>query len=87
MLFRSTDEEAIAKAIESGKIGAFGCDVYSEEPFSENHPFYRIKNMKNVILTPHAAWGSYESRKRCIEMIAKNIDAFNQGEVLNRVDK
>ena len=81
------DEEALASAIENGKIGAFGCDVYSIEPFTVDHPFYRIKNKKNVILTPHAAWGSYESRKRCIEMIAKNIISFKEGKMLNRVDK
>ncbi len=80
------DEEAVANAVECGRIGAFGCDVYSTEPFSPEHPFYRIKDMKNVIFTPHAAWGSYESRKRCIEIIAQNIISFNTGETLNRVD-
>lgn len=81
------DEEAVATAVEQGKIAAFGCDVYSAEPFSVEHPFSRIKDMKNVILTPHAAWGSYESRKRCIEIIAQNILSYNAGEILNRVDK
>ena len=81
------DEEAIAKAVEEGKIAGFGCDVYSTEPFGINHPFNRIKDYKNVILTPHAAWGSYESRERCINIIANNIDAFLKGESLNRVDK
>lgn len=81
------DEEAVANAVESGKIAAFGCDVYTTEPFSETHPFYRIKNRENVILTPHAAWGSYEARKRCIEIIAQNITSYFSGEMLNRVDK
>ena len=81
-----TDELAVANAIENGKIAAFGCDVYSAEPFDAAHPFYRIKERKNVILTPHAAWGSFESRKRCIEMRANNIASFNRGEMLNRVD-
>ena len=80
------DEEAVAKAVENGKIGAFGCDVYSTEPFGENHPYNRIKEKDNVLLTPHAAWGSYESRCRCINIIAENIDAFNNGKILNRVD-
>ncbi len=81
------DEEAVARAVENGKIGAFGCDVYSVEPFPKEHPFNRIKDCNNVILTPHAAWGSYESRKRCIEIIAQNINSFNEGKTLNRVDK
>lgn len=81
------DEEAIAKAVEDGKIAGFGCDVYSQEPFLENHPYHRIKNMPNVILTPHAAWGAYEARERCINIIADNIASFIKGKNQNRVDK
>ena len=80
------DEEAVASAVESGTIAAFGCDVYSTEPFGEEHPYYRIKSLDNVLLTPHAAWGSYESRCRCINIIADNIDSYMQGKILNRVD-
>ena len=81
------DENAVALAVENGKISAFGCDVYSVEPFDEKHPFYRIKNRENVLLTPHSAWGAYEARERCINIIADNIEAFENGKTLNRVDK
>lgn len=81
------DEKAVANAVENGKIGAFGCDVYSTEPFTEEHPYYKIKDRDNVILTPHAAWGSYEARVRCIGIISDNIDAFINKKTLNRVDK
>ena len=81
------DENAVACAIEEGKIAAFGCDVYSTEPFGVNHPFNRIKSMPNVLLTPHSAWGAYEARERCINVIADNIDSFISGKTLNRVDK
>lgn len=81
------DEEAVTRALEEEKIGAFGCDVYSVEPFDIDHPYNRIKERKNVILTPHAAWGSYEARARCINIIAQNIEAFISGKSLNRVDK
>jgi len=79
-------EKDIAEAIKSERIAAFGSDVYSIEPFSEEHPFFEIKNMKNVILTPHAAWGSYESRVRCIETVCQNIDSYLNGGSQNRVD-
>lgn len=81
-----TNEEAIAKAILDNKIGGFGTDVYSKEPFPNEHPFNKIKNLDNVILTPHMAWGSYESRERCIKEIAKNIMAFYNNEIRNRID-
>lgn len=81
------DECAIADAIESGKIAAFGCDVYSTEPFGIDHPYNRIKHLDNVLLTPHSAWGAYEARERCINIIAENIESFVMGRKLNRVDK
>lgn len=81
------NEEDIKDAILSERIAAFGSDVYSVEPIPESHPFYEIKNKSNVLLTPHAAWGAYESRVRCLEIICQNISAFNDGKILNRVDK
>ena len=81
------NESDVTDAVLSGKIGGFGCDVYSNEPFDEEHPYNKIKTLDNVILTPHAAWGSYESRKRCTEIIAQNIAACFDGKLLNRVDK
>lgn len=82
-----TDEQAVANAIKSGKIGGFACDVYSTEPFSKNHPFYEIKDMDNVIFTPHMAWGSYEARVRLCDEVKENIIAFFDGKIRNRVDK
>ncbi len=81
-----TDEEAICDAVENGEIGAFATDVYSSEPFDEKHPFNRIKDFKNVYLTPHMAWGAYEARNRCLNEIAENIKAFQNNETRNRVD-
>ncbi|MBO7289315.1 MAG: hydroxyacid dehydrogenase [Clostridia bacterium] len=79
------DEEALADAIEEGAISGLGIDVYSVEPFPENHPYTRIMHLKNVCLTPHMAWGAYESRQRCMEEIVLNIKAFNNGEKRNRI--
>ena len=80
------DEEAVTLAVHSKSICGFGCDVYSDEPFSENHPYNKIKKFDNVILTPHAAWAAYEARERCIGIIAENIKSFLKKEWLNRVD-
>ena len=81
-----TDESAIADAVKSGKIGGLGCDVYSVEPFGKNHPFFEIKEYDNVVLTPHMAWGSYEARVRLCNEVKKNIVAYFEGEIRNRVD-
>lgn len=80
-----TDEKALAEAVKNAEIGGIGVDVYSVEPFSKEHPFNDILDMKNVILTPHMAWGSFESRTRCVKEIAKNIKAFLSEEKRNRI--
>lgn len=80
------DEAAVAKAVKNGKIAAYGTDVYSVEPVNEDNPIYSIKDMENVLLTPHMAWGAYESRVRVVEEVHQNIRAFLNKEVRNRVD-
>jgi glycerate dehydrogenase len=79
------DEEAIADAILENRLGGVGIDVYSKEPFGNDHAMARIAGRDNVILTPHMAWGSYEARVRCCEEIALNIESFIKGEKRNRI--
>ncbi len=78
------DEKALADAAKNGKI-LLGCDVYSIEPFGEDHPFYEIKELDNVLLTPHMAWGAFESRTRCVKIISENIKLFFDGNPQNRI--
>lgn len=80
------DENALVTAYENGKMGGLGIDVYSTEPMTSESPYNRILNKRNVIFTPHMAWGAYEARKRCIEEIVKNIETFLMGGKRNRVD-
>lgn len=80
------DEAALAEAVLEGKLGGLGIDVYTAEPFPEDHPYSRILHLPNVCLTPHMAWGAKEARDRCLAIVAENIRAFRQGESRNRVE-
>lgn len=80
------DEEALTEAIEENRIGGLGIDVYTKEPFENDHPYSRILNNKNVCFTPHCAWGAYEARLRCISMVADNIKSYLCGGTSGRVD-
>ena len=80
------DEEALAKAIEEDRIGGLGVDVFSVEPFGVDHPYTRILDRENVILTPHTAWGAVETRNRCLRIVADNIKVWQNGGRQNRVD-
>ena len=82
-----TDEAVLAAAIAEGRIGGLGVDVFSTEPFGTDHPFYAIRDLENVCLTPHMAWGAFEARSRCLAEVAENVKAFLRGERRNRVDR
>lgn len=52
------DEEALARALASGRIGGAGIDTFSQEPLPPEHP---LRSTPNTILTPHIAWRSNRS--------------------------
>lgn len=79
------DENALCIAVEEGRIGGIGVDVYSQEPFRFDSPYYRVKELPNVCLTPHMAWGSYEARNRCLADMVKSIESFLNGEKRSRL--
>ena len=81
------DENAVAQAIIDGNIGGVGCDVFSYEPINESHPFVKILGYDNVILTPHMAWGAFESRTRCFNTVLSNIEAYLNGKEQNLITK
>ena len=70
------NESDLAKKIESSNIKV-GLDVLESEPIQKNNPLLKIKS-DNLILTPHLAWASYESRKRLLEGIYNNIKNFRR---------
>ena len=63
------DEKALVKALKEKKIAGAGLDVYEEEPKVEPG----LIQMKNVVLAPHIASASYETRLRMATMAAKNL--------------
>ncbi len=78
------NETALADALRQGTIGGAGLDVLSREPPTQGNPLL-APDIPNLILTPHCAWASRQSRQRLIEEIARNIQAFKRGERRNRV--
>lgn len=81
------DEEALCDAIIDEKIGGLGIDVYSAEPLPKEHKYNKILDYPNVCFTPHSAWGAYEARLRCMDIIKENISVFLKGGEKNRVEK
>lgn len=78
------DEDALLHALQNKIIGGAGLDVLNEEPPPVDNKLINY-NADNLIITPHVAWASRESRQRLIDEVAKNIRAFQQGQPRNIV--
>jgi len=79
------DELALIEALEQGTIAGAGFDVLTQEPPVAGNPLLECQH-PNLIVTPHCAWGSRESRQRLIHIVGANIEAFLEGERVNRLD-
>jgi D-3-phosphoglycerate dehydrogenase len=70
------DEKALVKALQQGKVAGAGLDVYEKEPKVEP----ALLQMKNVVLVPHIASASRETRLKMATMAAENLIAGLTGK-------
>ena len=78
------DEQAVADALNGGRLAAFGADVLSQEPPRGDNP---LLSARNCFLTPHISWATLEARTRLMSTATENVRQFIAGEpVANRVN-
>ena len=77
------DEEALARALNEGRIAGAGLDVLSVEPPKAGNPLFTAKN---CLITPHIGWASREARRRLIDLTASNLRSFLEGRPVNVVN-
>lgn len=73
------DETLLAEVLRQGALGGAGVDVLSLEPPVAGNPLLAT-DIPNLIVTPHSAWGSRESRQRLVDQLAENIHAYLVGQ-------
>ncbi|MFW0797180.1 2-hydroxyacid dehydrogenase [Gordonia sp. CPCC 205515] len=76
------DEDALIDALQSGRLAGAGLDVFADEP---NVPAALIE-MDNVVLLPHLASGTVETRAAMEELTLRNLDTYLEtGELVTPV--
>ena len=78
------DEYALLRALKYNEIGGAALDVLEQEPPAKDNPLLKYQ-AENLIITPHIAWASRESRQRLLDEVTENIKAFINGEPRNLV--
>ena len=72
------DPDAVADALKSGKLSYAALDVHVQEPISADYP---LKDIENVILTPHIAGVTADSFRAMMHDAFRNIECFDKGEL------
>lgn len=70
------DEAALVAALESGRLGGAGLDVFEQEPLPPDSP---LRSFDNVLLSPHVAGRTLEAEERLLETCAANLTRVLDG--------
>jgi glycerate dehydrogenase len=76
------DETALGNALLNKNIYAAAIDVLTDEPMKKE---CCLLGIPNLIITPHVAWASIETRCRLLQIIDENIECFLNGTPKNNV--
>jgi hydroxypyruvate reductase len=72
------DEAALVDALQQGVIAGAALDVFEKEP----HPTEALWSMDNVVLTPHMASGTVQTRHAMAKLAVDNLRAHFAGQAL-----
>jgi lactate dehydrogenase-like 2-hydroxyacid dehydrogenase len=70
------DEKALTEALKRGQIRGAALDVFEEEPTPLDNP---LLELDNVVVTPHCASATWETRRKMAETAVANIRAYLEG--------
>ena len=76
------NEQDVLECLQNGTLTGAGLDVLSQEPPPDDHPLLQAPN---CVITPHLAWATQAARKRLLNEVVLNIQAFLNGQQRNSV--
>lgn len=77
------DEAALLAALEAGRLGGAGLDVFAEEPLPPGHP---LAGAPNVVLTPHIAALAADNLVPTLERMFRNLSRAAEGRPVDPKD-
>ena len=77
------EQQAMADALNQGRLAGAGLDVLCEEPPPRDNPLLAAKN---CFVTPHIAWATSAARERLLGTVVQNVKAFLDGRPRNVVN-
>ncbi len=77
----TVDENALIEALDAGRIGGAGLDVFETEPLE---PQSKLRGLDNVVLTAHTASSSEHARSEMIKYAVELLLEFDQKEAESR---
>ena len=77
------DTAALAAALQEGRLGGAGIDVFeTEPPLPVDHP---LLHTPNTIVTPHVAFATAQSMEKRAEIVFHSLDCWLAGEQINKI--
>ena len=74
---RCVDEDAVAKALQDGRIAGAGIDVIYEEPLAASSPLWTLPN---ALVTPHTAGETRRYEDNVLDILEENLARLWRGE-------
>lgn len=78
------DEAALIEALRSGRLRGAGLDVFAPEPLAPDSP---LRELENLVLTPHAGWVTDDARRRLLIAPVRNLANWLAGSPTNIVNQ
>jgi glyoxylate reductase len=71
------DQDALTEALKTRRIAGAALDVFEEEPIPLTHPLLKLDNL---VVTPHIASATWETRRRMAERCTESVKACLEGK-------
>ena len=76
------EEDALVRALQEGRIGGAGLDVFSVEPLPKDH---LLRTLDNVVVTPHIGYVTDGNYKVFYQEAVEDIAAYVAGKPIRTV--